>query len=130
MARDERVEARLQRWAQAVTVGDGSGYAAVNPLHPNWSPPTAGVRPGMKVAAVRSSDVAETHRAIGRLSVRLANTVVVHYCYRLTLAEQAERLECSLSTVGQRVEEAHRQLLGLLSASDLHSVDCNKVELG
>lgn len=114
MARDAAIDARLQRWAEAVTVGDGSGYAVVNPLHPNWSPPTAGVRPGMKVA--RASDVGETHRAIRRLSLRLANTVVVHYCLRLPMADQAERLECDVSTVGRRVEEAHRQLLALLAS--------------
>lgn len=128
MARDQRIEARLQRWAQWVTVGDGSGYAAVNTLHPNWSPPTPGMRPSLKVA--KGSDAPQTHRAIRRLSLRLANTLVVHYCLRLPLADQAARLECAESTVGQRVEEAHRRLLSILDEGDLHPVDCNKVELG
>lgn len=129
MARDPRIEARLQRWAQWVTVGDGSGYAAVNTLHPNWSPPTPGMRPSLKVA--KGSDAAQTHRAIGQLSVRLANTVVVHYCRKLSLADQAARLDCAESTVGQRVEEAHRRLLAILeSDQQVHSVDCNKVEFG
>lgn len=116
MARDVAIEARLQRWAEAVKVGDGSGYARVNTLHPNWSPPSKGVRATMKVAA--SSDVAQTHRALGRLSVRLRNTVVVHYVMGGSLAEQAVRLDCAESTVVQRVELAHRHLLKLLEEDD------------
>lgn len=131
MARDQRIEARLQRWAEAVTVGDGSGYAVVNPLHANWSPPTAGQRPGMKTA--RASDVRETHRAIGQLSVRLANTLVVHYCMRLPLSEQALRLECAQSTVLQRIDEAHGRLLAVLEPQAQEPVgklgNCNKEEL-
>ena len=114
MARDEQIEARLLRWAAGVTVGDGSGYSSVNPLHPNWSPPTPGMRPTMKVAG--ASDVGETHRAIAQLSQRLRNTVVVHYCLRLPLAEQAERLGCAESTVVQRLQAAHGDLLRILAA--------------
>lgn len=128
MGRDARIEARLERWAQWVTVGDGSGYPTTNTLHKNWSPPGGGVRSDMKVA--RPGDARETHEAIRQLSVRLANTLVVHYCMRLPLAEQAARLDCAVSTVESRVVEAHGQLLALL-ASDrhVHPVDCNKVIL-
>ncbi|MBX3634019.1 MAG: hypothetical protein KF683_01250 [Rubrivivax sp.] len=118
MARDERIEARLQRWAQYVVVGDGSGYPAMSIVHPDWTPPSPGVTPAMKVHP--RTDVHETHRAIGTLSVRLRNTVVVHYCLRLPVAEQAARLECAEQTVFARVDEAHRQLRAALgSFSDL-----------
>jgi DNA-directed RNA polymerase specialized sigma24 family protein len=112
MARDPRIEARLQRWADWVSVGDGSGYPVMSVLHSEWQPPSPGVTPTMKVSS--SSDVRATHRAVGRLSQRLANTLVVHYCMKLPLAEQAMRLDCAESTVMQRVDLAHRQLLGLL----------------
>lgn len=114
MARDAAIEARLQRWAQAVTVGDGSGYPSVSVLHKDWLPPSPGVTPTLKVSAA-SSDVRETHRAIGRLSQRLANTLVVHYCLKGPIDEQAARLGCVRQTVYERVESAHKQLAALLA---------------
>lgn len=113
MARDPRIEAALHSWAEAVTVGCGDGYAAVNVLHESWSPPPPGRTPAMKVAL--PTDVRRTHWAIGMLSQRLRNTVVVHYCLRLSVAEQALRLECGERTVHARVEEAHRQLAARLA---------------
>lgn len=112
MALDPLMEARLQRWAQYVTVGDGSGYAAINTLHEDWSPPTPGMTPTLKASP--ASDVRQTHRAIEQLSLRLRNTVAVHYCLRLPIAQQAERLDCGRSTVYLRVFEAQRQLRELL----------------
>lgn len=112
MAVDAEIEARLQRWAQYVTVGDGSGYAAINTLHEDWSPPTPGMTPTMK--ALTTSDVRQTHRLIAQLSMRLRNTLVVHYCLRLPVDQQAERLGCGRSTVHERVSEAHRQMQALL----------------
>ncbi len=119
MARDPLIEARLERWATYCTVGDGSGFPVMSPVHPDWTPPTPGLTPTMKVSSV--SDVRETHRAIGRLSQRLANTLTVHYCLRLPLAEQAERLECGESTVIARIDQAHRLL---------RAEFCNKLESG
>ena len=112
MARDAAIEARLLRWAEAVTIGDASGYASVCTLHESWSPPVAGQRPTLKVGV--ASDVGQTHRAIGRLSLRLRNAVVVRYCYGGTIAEQAARMECEPNTVHDRVERAHQALLGIL----------------
>lgn len=106
MARDALVEARLQRWAEWVSVGDGSGYATMSVLHEDWSPPTPGQRPTMKVSA-GSAEVTATHRAIGRLSARQRDTVVVHYVKRGTVAEQAAMLECSDGTVHARIEQVH-----------------------
>jgi len=113
MARDAVIEARLQRWAAWVSVGDGSGFPVMSVLHPEWQPPSPGVTPTMKVG--QATDVRQTHRAIAQLSKRLANTLVIHYCLKLPAAEQAERLECGESTVHARVEEAHRQLRAILA---------------
>lgn len=123
MARDPKIEERLQRWAQAVTVGDGNGYPAMSMLHPQWQPPAPGQSPTMKVAT--GSDAKQTHRCIEQLSQRLRNTVVVHYVIKGTLAEQAARLECAEVTVHARVEEAHRRLAVLLAGSY-----CNIEEVG
>ena len=112
MARDAAIEARLLRWAEAVTIGDASGYASVCTLHESWSPTVAGQRPTLKVGV--ASDVGETHRAIGRLSLRLRNAIVVHYCIKGPLARQAELMECAPDTVRQRVARAHHALLGIL----------------
>jgi DNA-directed RNA polymerase specialized sigma24 family protein len=111
-ARDERIEARLQRWAQWVTVGDGSGFPTMSVLHREWTPPSPGTTPTLKVSA--TSDVRQTHRALEQLSARLKNTVVVHYCHKVPLAEQARRLECAESTVVQRVALVHQRLVALL----------------
>lgn len=108
MARDTEIEARLLRWAQAVTVGDGAGYPVKCVLHEDWSPPGNGITPTMKVAP--ASDVRETHRAIATLGGHLRDTVVVHYVYKGTLAEQALRLECQPDTVLDRIERAHRAI--------------------
>lgn len=115
MARDVRIEARLLRWAQAVTVGDGSGFPAMSVLHREWMPPSSGMLPTLKVAP--HSDVMGTHRAIERLSLRLRNTLAVHYCLRLPMVDQADRLECAVPTIHARIDQAHRELAQLLAES-------------
>lgn len=115
MARDPQIEARLQRWAQWVTVGDGSGFPVKSVLHPEWSPPSGGITPTMKTAA--ATDVRATHRALaglmqrGEISLRLGNTVVVHYCKRLSLSDQAAALGCSVDAIHDRIERVHRLLM-------------------
>lgn len=109
----DRMEARLRDWAHWLTLGgDGSGFAAVNVLHPSWSPPTPGTLPTMKVGR---SDVRhrQTHAAVLQLSMRLQATLQVHYCRRLPVAAQAEHLGCGEATVHARVRDAKR-LLGLV----------------
>lgn len=108
MARDARIEERLQRWAQAVTVGDGSGYPVMCTVHPDWTPPSPGITPTMKVG--HSSDVGQTQRAIARLSLRMRNTVVVHYVVKPPIAEQARLLDCTVGTVYQRIDAVHAAL--------------------
>lgn len=117
MARDVDVEGRLLRWAAYVTVGDGSGFPAMSVIHPEWQPPSPGTTPSMKVSSF--SDAKQTHRAIGRLSQRQANTLVVHYVLKLPLADQAARLGCAESTVTARIDQAHARLRAEL---------CNKLE--
>lgn len=112
MSRIEWVERRLQDWAQWRMVGDGSGYSSKCTLHPEWSPPTPGTKPTMKVSA--PSHVPATDRAVKRLSERLQSTLALHYCTNLSVAEQAERLGCQPGTVDQRVRHAHRALALML----------------
>lgn len=108
----EVVQQRLQRWAQYVTVGDGSGYPVMSTCNPDWMPPSQGITPNMKVSA--AGDVRETHRAIAKLGLRLRNAIVVRYCYGGTVAEQAARMGCAPETVRHRVDRAHQALLGIL----------------
>lgn len=112
MARIDWVEARLQRWAEACTVGDGSGYATMSVLHPNWSPPSGGQAPSMKVA--RATDVLETMRAVDQLSLKLHQAVIVHYCKRGPIERQCEELGCERWTLYARIEAAHARLAELL----------------
>lgn len=114
MARDPQIDARLMRWADAVTVGDGSGYPSVCVLDPDWSPPSPGQTPTMKVS-MGGHDVRATHRAISLLSMRQRNTVVVHYVIKGSVASQAEQLECAPDTVHQRVEQVHAALARILA---------------
>lgn len=128
MARIDWVEQRLQRWAQAVTVGDGSGYPVMSVLHEDWMPPSPGVTPSMKVSS--ASDARSTHRAIERLSQRLKNTLVVHYLLALPLPDQAARLGCAVDTVHGRIEAAHAQLAAILDESEPHQSNRNNHSFG
>lgn len=108
MARIEAIEQRLQEWAQWLKVGDGSGYPVKCVLHPEWSPPTPGLTPTLKVAA--ASGVRSTHAEVRRLSGHLQATLVLHYVMALPLKEQADRLQCKPETIGERIRTAHRLL--------------------
>lgn len=116
MARIDWIEARLQEWAQRVSVGDGSGYSTMSVLHKDWMPPSGGVTPTLKVGR-SSTEVKQTHAAIAQLPIRLRNTVVIHYCMRLPLMEQAKRLDCVCSTVIWRIDKAHSLLRELMNRS-------------
>lgn len=111
MARNPAVEARLQRWADWRTAGDGSGYPSISTLHRSWQPGSPGIAPTMKVG--KASDARATERAVNTLSERMAMTVKVHYLLAwLSLEEQGELLSCSASTVVARIERAHYLLQG------------------
>lgn len=114
MARSAEMEARLQRWAEWVQVGDGSGYPCCSVLHEDWLPPSQAMPSTPKVLRA-GNDAPQTHRALARLSsATLRNTVVVHYVHRWPLAQQAAYLGCEVDTVHDRVERVHRELAGLL----------------
>jgi len=117
MARDAKIAARLQRWAQWVTAGDGNGYAAMCVLHEDWMPPAPGTTPTLKIGT--STDARETHRAIDVIrrthSLRLSNTIVVHYCLKLPVRDQAERLACTERAIELRIERAHNLLAQILA---------------
>lgn len=113
MARIEWVDRRLREWAQWLMVGDGSGYPAKNTLHPEWSPPTPGLTPTLKASA--PSGAKQTDRAVGMLSCRMSDTLIVHYCMQLSVADQALKLAAQPSTVHARIDTAHGLLARLLS---------------
>jgi DNA-directed RNA polymerase specialized sigma24 family protein len=109
MARDDHMHQRLLEWAQAVTVGDGSGYPTMSVLHEDWTPPSPGLTPILKSSP--HSAARQTHRLVGLFSARLQDTVTLHYCFPgLSIAEQAARLDCGVRTVHERIEVAHRLL--------------------
>jgi DNA-directed RNA polymerase specialized sigma24 family protein len=112
MARDPQIEARLQRWAQWLTAGDGSGYPVKSTLHEDWSPPSPGMTPTMKT--VKGSDGPQTQRMVSGLSDRRRATLVAVYVLRMPIADAAAALDCAPDTVLDRVERIHRQLLGLI----------------
>jgi DNA-directed RNA polymerase specialized sigma24 family protein len=112
MARDQAIEARLLRWAEFWKTGDGSGYPVKCTLHEDWSPPSPGMTPTMKVAPV--NDAKQTHRMVSRLSERMQATLVAVYVRRMSPVEAGQELGCEAGTVGARVEAAHRELMGML----------------
>jgi len=114
MARDASIEQRLLRWAEWCKSGDGSGYPVKSTLHPDWSPPSPGITPSMKVTP--HNDAPQTHRLVCRLSERMQRTLVAHYIKRTPAAAIGMELGCRADTVHDRIEAAHRALLGLLSA--------------
>lgn len=113
MARDERIEQRLQRWGAWRKGGDQYGYPAMSTMHPHWTPPAPGRTPTLIVAPT-ATDARETDRAVMQLSERLRATLLMHYVMRLPIAEQAARLECEPVTVHARIDASHRLLLGIL----------------
>lgn len=105
------IDQALKDWAHWLSCGRrGDGFPRCNVLHQSWLPPTPGSTPTMKVSTFNHEQFRRLHDAIGRLSVRLANTVVVHYCYRLSEAEQCERLKCARATLHHRLATARQQL--------------------
>lgn len=124
MARIDWVDRALREWAQHVIAGDGSGYPMKSTLHPQWSIPRAGSTPTLKAAC--PSTARQTHRAIATLSMRLRNTLIVHYVLSLPTVEQCERLSqieqrgellCARA-VELRIERAHHLLAGVLRNSE------------
>jgi DNA-directed RNA polymerase specialized sigma24 family protein len=113
MARDVEMHERLVQWGQWITVGDGSGYPTMSVLHKEWQPPAPGLTPTMKVAA--PSSARQTHRVISRWSMRMRNTVVLHYGRNLPIGQQAMLLSCSVRAVHARIELSHRLLRSDLS---------------
>lgn len=106
------MERRLLAWAAWLTGGRSSaGYPTKNVLHQSWLPPAAGQLPAMvSVQAQPTAQERQVHAALGQLSVRLQNTVVVVYVMRAAPDEQARLLECQASTVRARVGEAKAAL--------------------
>ena len=112
MARIDEIELKLREWAQWVKAGDGSGYPTKCTIHPEWSPPAPGTTPTLKTTA--HHDAVRTHWAISGLSIRLRNTVWLHYVNNLDMAEIGRQLGCEPGTIYPRIYRAHRLLQGRL----------------
>ena len=115
MARDEQIDARLWRWAEWLKSGDGSGYPVTNPISVDWSPPSPGMRPGMKVAP--ACDGPLTHRLVLAMTDRMRATLTAHYVLRMPTLDAAEALDCQPGTVHARIEAAHRWMAARLEVA-------------
>lgn len=113
MARIDWVEARLQRWAEWLKVGDGAGYPARCVLDEDWSPPSPGTTPQIKVAP--PSDAPQTHRIVLGLSERMRGTVAAVYLLGMAPREAAAVLECEPDTIHQRIERVHALIAAALT---------------
>ncbi len=116
---DDATDRRLHEWAAWLRGGTrGEGYPSVSVLHESWMPPPPGRMPNMRTSTGKGQDARhrETHLAVTLLSVRLANTVVVHYVLREPAARAAEILGCAQSTVWARLVETRRQVQARCSA--------------
>jgi DNA-directed RNA polymerase specialized sigma24 family protein len=113
MARIEEIDVLLWQWAERLKAGDGSGYPTMCTIHADWSPPSPGVTPTLKVSKGRRGDV---DRMIEKLPDSLRATVVARYLLRMTDTDAAAVLGCAVPTVGQRIVRAH-QLIARMMAS-------------
>ena len=116
MALDAGIDARLRRWAEGCTVGNGSGYSTMSVLHSNWQPPMPGSSPTMKTFLV--SDVLETDRAVRRMAPRYRRLLAVVYTSRLSREEQATLLDCKPATLTLRLGRAHAWLRSWLAGDE------------
>lgn len=108
----------LREWSYWVRGGRVvDGFPRCNVLHKSWMPPAPGVRPMMSVSRARDDSMQRVvHQALGMLSVKLANTVVVHYCYRLSVADQCSKLGCAPSTLHHRLQAVREVVSARLRA--------------
>ena len=116
---DDPMDRRLHEWAAWLRGGTrGEGYPTISVLHESWMPPPPGRMPNMRTSSGSGQDARhrETHLAVACLSVRLANTVIVHYVLREPAATAAVMLDCAPSTVSARLVEARRKIGALCRA--------------
>ncbi|MCU0920179.1 MAG: hypothetical protein MUF08_03185 [Burkholderiaceae bacterium] len=108
----DTMERRLLAWgAWRVAGNSGEGYPTRSVLHPSWSPPAQGLRPGMRIAARCDAEERQLDGIIGSLSVRKRDALFLVYCKRMTLHAAAEVLHCSgPDAVRLRIMQAKREL--------------------
>lgn len=110
MARIEEMDRMLWLWAERLEVGDGSGYPTKCTIHPDWSPPSPGITPTMKVSSARRDGLGAL---VERLPDSLRATVVARYLLRMSDADAAAALGCAQPTVGQRITRAQQLLAAM-----------------
>lgn len=117
-ARWDDIDARLRRWAEWLSGGDGSGYPARNILDPSWMPPDGQPR-GSIMHSAPPTDAGETHAIImadGYLSDTRRATLSAVYLLRMTHTQAAVVLDCSPRTVADRIERIQAALAATLEA--------------
>lgn len=109
------IEARLQAWAAWLKCrGSGAGFPTMNPMHPQWQPPSPGQTPTLKTGGQADGRERETHGKVALLSPKQQAALVVVYVKRLDAAAQAVALQCQPSTVRARIVSAKQHLRRLL----------------
>jgi DNA-directed RNA polymerase specialized sigma24 family protein len=111
MARIDEIDGLLWLWMEELKVGDGSGYPTKSTLHEDWSPPSPGVTPTMKVSRGGSCGIGAL---VVKLPASLRATLAAKYYLRMTDREAAAALSCAEATVGQRIVRAHQLLAGMM----------------
>jgi DNA-directed RNA polymerase specialized sigma24 family protein len=113
MADHDDIEARLWRWAEYVKGGSsGAGYPVKCTLHEDWSPPSPGMTPTMKV--IPANDAPSTHRIIAQMTAKHRAALVARYVMRLTYAAAGLAMECQEETARARTDAAQRELARML----------------
>jgi DNA-directed RNA polymerase specialized sigma24 family protein len=126
MAMIEAIDLRLWRWGEAVkNGGDGSGYPIKSTLHEDWSPPSPGMTPSMKV--VPASDARQTHGLVRCLSPKQQASLIAHYVKRMTHQQAAEAMQCQPDTVKDRIEAAHREIARMLDSNGLELCNIHSI---
>jgi hypothetical protein len=115
MAKNHDMERRLLNWVRWL---DGSGGIGLGfgVTHPMWQ----GVRVDGQHACesfipTNSIEAEETNRAVLDLSIDLQDTVRSYYVGSLPLRVQAQNLGCGVSTIHNRIEQAHTRMAAWLT---------------
>lgn len=111
-ATTDAMERRLREWGSWLAAGCSTtgGYPTKSVLHPEWSPPSSGSRPAMKVATVRDNRERAVHAVVCAMSHRLQQTLIVQYVINVSLEERLTRLGCGKATLYARVTAAKRTI--------------------
>jgi RNA polymerase sigma-70 factor (ECF subfamily) len=87
------------------------------------APELARGSPEHSLPEVETEDVVDLWRAVGELTERQAEAVVLHYIVDLPVAEVAEVMGCREGTAKAHLDRGRRRLATLLEPSEVHKED-------